>query len=455
MKNIINISLIKSAISYQPSANNNIQPILDKALKLKKLSLNEIAVLLHVEDKKNLKKIYTAASKLKEIVFGKRVVLFTPLYISNECVNNCLYCGFRSANKSTSRITMTIPQIIEQAKILEKTGFKRILLVASENPKKVTISYITSAIKAIYKNTNIRIVHLNSAPFDATKFSKLHKAGLGVYQLFQETYHPETYFHMHPGEHEKEYYYRITAMDRAIEGGINDIGIGALFGLYDYKFETLSLIAHSRHLEKKFGCAAHTISVPRLRPAEGASVQKTKYVLNDKNFKKVIAVLRLAVPTAGIVVSTRESARLRNYIINIGASQISAGSRTSPCGYSQNKKELLEQFKIEDSRPLDKVIFDLAKHNTIPSLCTTCYRVGRTGHTFTKQARKGVIKNFCLPNALLTLEEYILDYADLQTKNICDKIVHNYLKNSKKYGLPKNFVSKLESIKNGKRDVYY
>ncbi len=451
-KNIIDIKKIDSALN---NASNNINDILDRALALEELSLPDIAALLLVEDKKNLKKIFTAASKIKEMIFGKRIVLFAPLYLSNECVNNCLYCGFRVNNKSASRITLTIPEIIEQAKILEKIGFKRVLLVVSENPKKITVSFLVSAIKSIYENTGIRIVHLNSAPFGKEEFRKLHNAGLGVYQIFQETYHPETYFFMHPGEREKEYLNRITAMDRAIEGGIKDVGIGALLGLYNYKFEILALVLHSRYLEKKYGSAVHTISVPRLRPAQGAQVQKTEYCFSDEEFKKVVAVLRIAVPTAGIVITTRESALLRNEIINIGASQISAGSKTSPHGYSDGTEKFLEQFSIEDNRSLDKVIYDLAKKNVIPSLCTTCYRIGRTGETFMHQAHNKQIKEFCLPNALLTLQEYIIDNAGLQTKKICDKIIKKYLKDKKKIGLPDNVNNKLKQIKEGKRDLYY
>ncbi|MBI4649834.1 [FeFe] hydrogenase H-cluster radical SAM maturase HydG [Candidatus Desantisbacteria bacterium] len=454
MQNIININNINKTLKN--ASKSSIDSILSKALNFKELKPDEIAVLLNIEDKKNLKKIYATAKKIKEIIFGKRIVLFAPLYVSNECINDCLYCGFRRSNKSASRITLPLSKIVEQAKILEHTGYKRILLVASENPKKVTISYLASAVKEIYKNTSIHIVHLNSAPFNIDGFKKLHNSGLGVYQLFQETYHPETYFYMHPGETEKDYYLRITAMDRAIKGGIKDVGIGALFGLYDYKFETMALIFHSRHLEKKFGSSAHTISVPRLRPAENTPVQKTKYNLSDEEFKKVVAVLRIAVPAAGIVISTRESAKLRNTIITLGASQISAGSRTSPCGYSsETGKRWLEQFSIDDNRPLDKVIQDMIHHGVIPSLCTTCYRIGRTGKTFTLKAYEGQIKNFCLPNALLTLKEYSLDNASLQTAKICDKMINKYIKNIKKYKLPDNLNLKIEQIINGKRDIYY
>ncbi|MBI5206542.1 MAG: [FeFe] hydrogenase H-cluster radical SAM maturase HydG [Candidatus Firestonebacteria bacterium] len=450
---IIDINKINNAIKKAPI--NKTEEILKKALNLKMLTLTEIASLLNVNKRSELKKIYRASSQLKDKIFGQRIVLFAPLYLSNECINNCLYCGFRKSNTTESRITLSIEEIVNQALILEQTGFKRILLVVSENPEKITIPYLISAIKNIYKNTGIRIVHLNSAPFDVNGFKKLHNAGLGVYQLFQETYHPETYFYMHPGEKEKDYNYRISAMDRAIKGGINDVGIGSLFGLYDYKFETLALISHSRHLENKFGCTAHTISVPRLRPAQGAPIQITKYCINDEEFKKIVAVLRLAVPTSGIVISTRESAQLRNEVIHIGASQISAGSRTSPCGYSNKNGEWLEQFEIEDFRPLDKVIYDLACQDVIPSLCTTCYRVGRTGPNFKLKAHSGKIKNFCLPNALLTLQEYLIDYASLQTKTVCDKIINKHLKNRKKYSLPLNFALKLEEIAKGKRDIFY
>lgn len=428
------------------------------------LTLHHAAALLNVEDPDLLQKLFQEARKVKEKVFGKRIVLFAPLYLSNECVNNCLYCGFRKDNKDAVRKTLTVAEIIAEAKALEAMGFKRVLLVSGEDPKKSGVEYLICAIDAIYKNTGIRIVHLNAPPMGGEDFRRLKHAGVGVYQAFQETYHRPTYEAMHPSGLKKDYDFRLGVMDRAIEAGFEDVGIGALLGLYDYRFDALATIAHSQYLYSKFGSHAHTISVPRLRPADGSPVGKAPFPVSDMEFKKIVAVYRLAVPCAGIVVSTRESAALRNEVIQIGASQISAGSKTEPGGYALEKFKIsnskfqnkaVEQFSTNDHRGLEEMIATIAQHGLLPSLCAACYRIGRTGADFTNKTISGDMEKFCQANALLTLQEYVLDYAHNGARELGEAVIEKGIVEVKDAGLRKEVLKKLEDIKQGKRDVYF
>lgn len=376
-------------------------------------------------------------------------------------MNNCLYCGFRKDNKDATRKTLNIDEIIGEAKALEAMGFKRILLVSGEDPKKSGIEYLVCAVEAIYKNTGIRIVHVNAPPMEIEDFRRLKNAGIGVYQAFQETYHRPTYEAMHPSGKKRDYDYRLSVMDRAIEAGFEDVGIGALLGLYDYRFDALSAIVHSQHLYKKFGSHSHTISVPRLRPADGSPVGRAPFPVSDMEFKKVVAVYRLTIPCAGVVVSTRESTRLRDEAIQIGASQISAGSKTGPGGYNDRVKgkgargKAVEQFSTNDHRGLEEMIAAIAQNGLLPSLCTTCYRVGRTGADFTNKTLSGSMEKFCQANALLTLQEYVLDYAHNGVRELGRAAIEKGLQEIQETGLKKEVLKKLDEIKQGKRDVFF
>lgn len=446
----------------QPDACE-VDDILVRAFSLNGLSLEDAAVLLSVEDQNIIARVLKKAGEVKEKVFGKRIVLFAPLYLSNYCTNNCLYCGFRKDNKNAVRKTLVIDEIVQEAKILEAKGFKRILLVCGEDPKVSGIEYIIEAVCAIYRNTGIRIIHVNAPPMEIADLKRLKASGVGVYQIFQETYHRPTYEIMHPSGKKRDYDYRISVMDRAMEAGFEDVGIGSLLGLYDYKFDVLAAIAHSGHLFERFGAYAHTISVPRLRPADGSPVVTAPFPVSDMEFKKVVAVYRLAAPSAGIVVSTREGARLRDEVIHIGASQISAGSKTEPGGYTNEVRgerleargKPAEQFLTDDHRGLEEMIVSIAKNGFLPSLCTTCYRVGRTGSDFAKKTISGEMEKFCQANAILTLQEYLLDYAQNGAKELSETAIKKGIEAIREPNLKKEVLKKLDEIRQGKRDVYF
>ena len=440
-ENIINLEKIEEAIKAQENPDPAyIRNILKGAEGLSGLSIYEAAALLNVDDPDLLSALFKTSAIVKEKVYGKRIVLFAPLYLSNECTNNCLYCGFRRDNKDAKRKTLTIDEAVAEAKFLSQRGYKRLLLVTGEDIRSSDIEYLIAVVKAIYENTDIRILHINAPPVKTEDFRRLKEAGIGVYQSFQETYHPETYKKMHPSGMKKDYEWRITTMDRAIDAGFDDIGMGMLLGLYDFHFEALALIQHAKYLEERFGFGPHTVSVPRLQPASGAVIHKPPYPVSDTEFKKIVAVYRLAMPYAGIVISTREPRELRDEIIKIGASQISAGSRTNPGGYTTHNSQLAtrnpqpatlnseEQFETEDHRTLDEMIQMIAKSNNLPSLCTACYRKGRTGEDFRKLADTGDIQKYCLPNAILTFQEYLIDYASEDVRTIGRKVIDDAIK---------------------------
>ena len=471
---IIHAKRIEDILSdvRQPSASM-VDDILTKASSSNSMYLEDVAMLLSVEDPLVLQKIFKKSGEVKEKVFGKRIVLFAPLYLSNYCTNNCLYCGFRKDNRDAVRKALTIKEVIQEAKALAAKGFKRILLVCGEEPRVSGIEYIIEAVVAIYKNTGIRIVHVNTPPMEVQDLRRLKTSGVGVYQVFQETYHRPTYAAVHPSGRKKDYDYRVSVMDRAIEAGFEDVGIGTLLGLYDYKYDVLATIAHSQYLFEQYGSHAHTISVPRLRPADGSPIKDAPFPVSDEEFKKIVAIYRLAVPCAGIVVSTREGADLRDEVIQIGASQISAGSKTEPGGYTEEVRSQesgvrrkvgraaptdskpVEQFSTNDHRGLEEMIASIAQHGLIPSLCTTCYRVGRTGDDFTKKTLSGDMEKFCHVNAILTLQEYILDYARNGAKEVGMAAIEKGLCEMKEVNLKKEVLKKLDEIRQGKRDVYF
>lgn len=402
-KNIDNLSKQNFVLT-----KDELQRILENATSGKELNLEDAAKLLSVEDDEMLSKIKDAAFNVKVKVFGKRIVLFAPLYLSNECVNSCLYCAFQSGNKYEKRKTLSLEEALDQANFLTKKGFRRTLLVTAENKIKCGVDYIVNITRGLYEKSVLKIIHLNAAPMDIEELREIRNAGIGVFQVFQETYHEETYRKLHIKGKKSDFNYRLTCMNRAIEAGFKDVGIGALLGLYDYKFDVLSVIEHAKFLKRHYGTYPHTISVPRFREAEGALINVAPYPVDDKTFKKIVAVYRLTVPTAGIVISTRESAELRDEILFYGASQISAESSTSPGGYTGMIDEKNgSQFNLNDRRTLEEIVLMILEKGMQPSFCTACYKKGREGETFHHLAENGLIKNFCETNAYASFLEYI------------------------------------------------
>jgi len=423
--------------------SRQLDAILEKAKSLQRLSLSESAQLLAVNDRPGVAKIFQAASFVKDAIYGRRVVLFAPLYISNLCANNCLYCAFKSDNRVTKRKALTVSEITAQTEWLLGRGHKRILMVCGEAAPggKAHVDYYIEAVKAIYAAQvgphRIKRVNVNCAPLTVAEFVKLKSSGIGTYQIFQETYHDATYRRMHPQGPKSDPDNRLDAVDRAFSAGIDDIGIGALYGLFDWRFETLGLLSHVEHMEEKFGVGPHTISVPRIEPAEGAELSfNPPYKISDEEFKRVVAILRLSVPYTGIIMSTRENAQMRDLLLSLGVSQISAESSTSPGGYSaedsapasQPEAQASGQFTLGDHRSLDEMVATLIDHDYIPSFCAACYRMERTGEAFMQLARPGTIKGKCSMNALVTLKEYLDDFASPAVKSAGEKMIARYFK---------------------------
>ncbi len=457
MSKIINEELINSLLDEKPT-ESTVNEILNKALAMKGLNLKETALLLNLEDDNLLDKLFHAAKQLKENIYGKRIVLFVPLYASNFCSNNCVYCGFRRDNKAISRKHLTPEEVVEEAKAIMRLGHKRIILLTGEDYKHSGLDYLQEIMDRIYHekvlNGEIRRINLNIAPLSIEDFKRLNTFGIGTYQLFQETYHKETYTQVHPAGRKADYDWRLEAMDRALQAGIQDIGIGPLFGLADYKFETLATLMHAQHLDKTYGVGPHTISVPRIEHAEGVAFSDNPpKAMSDKEFKKIVAILRLAVPYTGIVLSTRENPKLRKEILELGVSQISAGSKTNPGGY-ELYKESAEQFEMGDNRGLDEIVFNLVKGGFVPSFCTSCYRKGRTGKDFMDLAKPGLIKRFCNSNSLLTFKEYLEDYASEETKAVGLSLIANKIAELEDEKLKNSIKEKLERIEKGERDIF-
>lgn len=410
--------------------------ILNKARSLRRLSLSESAALLMVNDPEYIKKIFATASFVKDAIYGRRIVLFAPLYISNLCANNCLYCAFKSDNASIKRKALNPLEIVAQTEWLLGRGHKRILMVCGENALngKTDLDYYVEAVRAIYAakvgKNKIKRVNVNCAPLSIEEFKKLKVSGIGTYQLFQETYHQETYLRMHPKGPKSDPDNRIDAVDRAFKAGIDDIGIGVLYGLYDWRFETLGLLSQVEHMEEEFSVGPHTISVPRIEPAEGAELSfNPPCKISDDEFKRIVAVLRLSVPYTGIIMSTRENAQMRDLLLGLGVSQVSAESNTSPGGYFAGSQEQAGgQFSLGDHRSLDEIIATLIAHDYIPSFCAACYRMERTGEVFMDMAKPGTIKGKCSMNAMITLKEYLDDFASEPNKVSGYKMITRYFK---------------------------
>jgi len=439
--------------------SKNVQKILKKSLNLKGLSLEDVAILLNVEDENLINNILQHASIVKKLIYGNRLVLFAPLYIANYCSNNCLYCGFRKDNKEIDRAYLSLKAIEEETLSLLKEGHKRILMLMGES-ENTNLDYFLKAIRKVYEvsyhGNKIRRINVEIAPLSVDDFKRLKNEHIGTYACFQETYDKELYKKYHPEGPKSDYLWRLYVMDRAMEAGIDDVGIGALFGLADYRFEVLALLEHAKHLEKKFGCGPHTISIPRIEPAKGAPLSNNvPFPVSDKDFKKLVAILRLAVPYTGIILSTRESESLRNELFNYVVSQISAGSRTNPGAYSNPEKSNNGQFSLGDHRTLEEVISALIDGGFIPSFCTSCYRKGRVGKDFMDLAKPGLIKKFCTPNGILSFVEYLINFANNETKNkgfelvnrMIDQFDDDILKNKTKLGI--------EKLINGNLDIYF
>jgi 2-iminoacetate synthase len=434
--------------------------VVAKAKEGRGIEPEEAAALLQTEDPELIEEIFQEARRVKLKIYGKRLVLFAPLYLSNDCVNNCQYCGFRRDNPLISRKRLTPEEIREQVKELENLGHKRLLLECGESPLS-DIAFVEEAIATVYATKNgtgeIRRVNVNIAATTIEHYRRLKAAKIGTYQLFQETYHRATYEALHDGP-KRDYERQILAHDRAQEAGLDDIGLGVLFGLYDYKFEVMGLLYHARHLEKRFGVGPHTISVPRWRPAAGVDFE-LPYLVSDESFKKLVAILRLAVPYTGMIISTRESVEMRTEAFSLGISQTSAGSRTSPGAYGQNGggqgKAQSEQFQIADHRPPDEVIRSICELGYLPSFCTACYRRGRTGKEFMDMAKPGDIQGLCAPNAILTFKEYLLDYAPPETRRAGEKSLRCHIGELPAGSLREETERRLHRIENGTRDLYF
>ena len=431
-----------------------IRRILSKAAELKGLSYQEVGALIKVTDPLLLDEMFHTARKVKEEIYGNRIVLFAPLYASNVCANECVYCAFRSSNKTLVRKTLSNEELREETKAMIRTGQKRIVLLAGEA---LGLDYILDAIRTIYDTKEgrgeIRRVNVEIAPLSVEDFRRLKDAEIGTYITFQETYHRATYETAHLRGKKKDFQWRLECMDRAMEGGIQDVGIGALLGLTDWRFELLAMIQHANHLEQRFGCGPHTMSVPRIEPAEGSEVsQAPPHAVSDLDFRKLIAIIRMAVPYTGIILSTRERAETRQACLQLGVSQISAGSRTDPGGYGEENSSGA-QFSLGDHRSLDEVVRDLAEMDFVPSFCTGCYRLGRVGADFMDLARPGDIKTHCHPNAVSTFEEYLLDYASPATAAAGEACIQRTLAtmDPKLAAFTESMVAR---IRHGERDVY-
>lgn len=435
----------------------HVKEVLSKAREAHGLTLNDVAALIAIQDPELIAELFTTAKQVKEEIYGNRLVLFAPLYISNLCANECLYCAFRASNKTLIRRTLTQQEIAQDVTNLIEQGQKRLLLEAGETYPPDTMQYILDAISTIYQvkshHGEIRRINVNVAPLTLADFKRLKAAEIGTYQLFQETYNPKIYQQVHVAGKKADYDWRLTAIDRAMEAGIDDVGIGALFGLADWRFEVLALLQHSQHLDNKFGVGPHTISVPRIQPASGSEMScKPPFPVSDFDFKKIIAILRLAVPFTGIILTTRENATTRREALELGVSQISAGSKTNPGGYSSDAANA-GQFSLGDHRSIDEIIRDIAALGYVPSFCTACYRLGRTGEHFMDLAKSGKIKTMCHPNALVTFAEYLSDYATTETKQIGEKLIKQELDNMP--GKQRELVNKMiQRINAGERDVY-
>ena len=461
----INDGEIVDTLKYADENKDNmalIDEIIEKAKLRKGLTHREASVLLACEDEAKTKEIYALAEQIKKDFYGDRIVMFAPLYLSNYCVNGCVYCPYHYKNKHICRKKLTQEEVKAEVIALQDMGHKRLAIESGEDPVNNPIEYILECIKTIYsikhKNGAIRRVNVNIAATTVENYKKLHDAGIGTYILFQETYNKKSYEELHPTGPKHNYDYHTEAMDRAMQGGIDDVGLGVLFGLELYRYELAGLLMHAEHLEAVHGVGPHTISVPRIQPADDIDPEEFDNGIDDETFAKIIAIIRIAVPYTGMIISTRESKSVRQKALRLGISQISGASRTSVGGYAEeeDEEENSAQFDVSDRRTLDEVVRWLMELGYIPSFCTACYREGRTGDRFMSLCKSGQIQNCCHPNALMTLEEYLVDYASPETREIGEKVIEKELLNIPKEKVREIARKYIEEIKkDGKRDFRF
>ncbi|CCX38527.1 biotin and thiamin synthesis associated [Clostridium sp. CAG:1013] len=454
---------ILDTLEYAEQNKNNVEvidAILEKAKLRKGLTHREASVLLACDIPEKIQELYALAEQIKKDFYGNRIVIFAPLYLSNYCVNGCLYCPYHAVNKHIPRKKLTQEEVKQEVIALQDMGHKRLAIEAGEDPVNNPIEYILECINTIYsikhKNGAIRRVNVNIAATTVENYRKLKEAGIGTYILFQETYHKESYEHLHPTGPKHNYCYHTEAMDRAMEGGIDDVGLGVLFGLELYKYEFAGLLMHAEHLEAVHGVGPHTISVPRVKHADDIDPDEFDNGIDDDTFAKICACIRVAVPYTGMIISTRENQKVREKVLHLGVSQISGGSRTSVGGYTEaDRPHDTEQFDVSDNRTLDEVVRWLMEMGYIPSFCTACYREGRTGDRFMSLCKSGQIQNCCHPNALMTLKEYLMDYAAPETKAIGEKLIQAELENIPKEKVKEICKDHLEKIEQGIRDFRF
>lgn len=459
--NFIDRDKLYGLLDDKAPSTSELNDILNKARQLKGLNLKEVARLLCVEDEADIQKILDTAMYAKEEIYGKRLVLFAPIYTGNACINNCLYCGFRRDNKTLKRKVLTMDEIEEETRQILRMGHKRALLICGESPLN-NADYMVQAIRHTYKardekGSRIRRINVELAPMSVEDFAKLKAEGIGTYVCFQETYDPVEYAKFHPANTRKgDYLWRLTCMDRAQEGGINDVGLGVLFGLVDYRFEILAIMEHARHLEEDYGCGPHTVSFPRIEPAEGTPFTQPEnlpHPVSDKDFRKIVAIIRIAMPYTGIIISTRERPAMRDELVRYGVSQISAASETNPGGYEDDATGA--QFTLGDHRSLDQVISMMIDQGYIPSFCTGCYRKGRVGADFMDLAKPGLIKEYCKPNAMFTFREYLEDYASPATREKGLRLLQQLTQTFPREELKRRVEGTLCRIGDGERDLYF
>jgi len=461
MKPFIDPDEIQDMLNRPKASAEQVRKIINKSLSKERLSLEETADLLNADDPELINEIKAGARTLKERIYGNRIVLFAPLYIGNKCVNNCRYCGFRVANTDQIRTTLSDEQMVREVEALEENGQKRLILVYGEHPD-YNAEFIADTVKTVYRvkkgKGEIRRVNINAAPLDIEGFAKVKEAGIGTYQVFQETYHPESYKHYHPSGPKSNFEWRLTSLDRAMEGGIDDLGIGALFGLYDWKYEVMALVRHTNHFEAVYNIGPHTISFPRIKAAAGTEVDP-KYEVSDEDFVRLIAILRLAVPYTGMILTAREPVAVRQEALTFGVSQIDGGTKLELGAYAEDEHESQnlnrEQFEINDSRSLNEIIEELLEQGYLPSFCTGCYRVGRTGEHFMEFSVPGFIKRYCTPNAMLTLAEYLEDYAPEKTQAMGWALIEKELNKMEDKVTEKETRIRLERVKAGERDLFF
>ncbi|HPT13685.1 MAG TPA: [FeFe] hydrogenase H-cluster radical SAM maturase HydG [Bacteroidales bacterium] len=464
MKPFIDADEIWDILNNTKPDRKQVQDVIAKSLDKQRLTLAETAVLINATDSDLVEEIKEGARKLKEKVYGNRIVLFAPLYIGNKCSNNCSYCGFKSSNTDAIRKTLSDQELVHEVEALEDNGQKRLILVYGEH-REYSPEFIAHTVNVVYGvkkgHGEIRRVNINAAPLEIEGFRTVKASGIGTYQIFQETYHPEIYTHYHLGGAKRNYEYRLTALDRAQEAGIDDVGIGALIGLYDWRFEVMGLIRHTNHLEACYNVGPHTISFPRIQEASAINFDG-KYRVSDYDFTKLVAILRLAVPYTGLILTARENPEVRREVMRFGVSQIDGGTKLELGSYSDsmNEEQNLnrEQFHIADSRSLNEIIDELINTGYMPSFCTACYRLGRTGEHFMEFSVPGFIKRYCSPNAMLTLTEYLEDYAPEETKRKGYEAIEKNLVEleaaAEKVNVPE-IRRRIEKIKAGERDLYF